>query len=103
MTTKRIVYTRPDGGVSIVIPAPRFIAMLIDSGATEDQAMAEVRLRDVPSDAANVEVMETALLPSSREFRDAWEQSPSGVVINPIKAQEILNRRAKTATPVTPA
>jgi hypothetical protein len=54
---KRIAYTRPDGGVSIVIPA---------SGVD----IAHIMAKDVPANASNVTVIEDA--PSDRSFRDAW-------------------------------
>ena len=74
MTTKRIVYTRPDGGVSVVVPAPNFVAEFPD----ETAAIASIRAKDVPVDATNVEVIEQAEIPTSRVFRNAWEKSGMG-------------------------
>ena len=88
--TKRIVYSRPDGGVSVVCPAPEYIEKLMVEGATEDEAIAIVQAKDAPPDATNIEVMEFASLPSSREFRNAWEKPGQGApVVAMAKAREI--------------
>lgn len=89
MTTKRIVYTRPDGGVSVVTPDPNYIAGLMAQGMTEEEAVADVRARDVPVGSTNVEVMEAASLPG-REFRNAWEKLGAGPpTVNMPKAKKI--------------
>lgn len=98
MTTKRIVYERPDGGVSIVCPAPRRIAELMASGMTEDEAVAVIQAKDVPADAANVEVMDRTQIPASREFRNAWEKPGAGApTIGMPKAREIHAQRIAVA------
>lgn len=87
---KVIVYSRPDGRVSVVNPAPRHIAELMAGGITEDEAIASVQAKDVPLDATNVEIMEQSLILTSREFRNAWEKSGAGVpTINMPKARII--------------
>lgn len=111
---KVIVYSRPDGGVSVVNPTPQYIAELIDGGMTEDEAISVVQAKDVPAGATNVEVMDKALILATREFRDAWEKLGAGVptinmsgarVIHAGKisrtrtrAVAILQRRADEAT-----
>jgi hypothetical protein len=64
---KHIAYTRPDGGVSVIVPAPK--AQRPDE--TEAEFMARVALA-VPPDASNV--TETDTLPS-RAYRNAWRLS----------------------------
>jgi len=97
MTTKRIVYSRPDGGVSIVCPAPQRIAELMADNMTEDEAVAVIQVKDVPGDATNVEVMERAQIPASREFRNAWEKPGTGApAVNMPKAREIHAERIAT-------
>ena len=94
MTTKRIVYTRPDGGVSIVVPAPGFVA----SFATEDEAIATIQAKDVPADATNVEVMDRAQIPALREYRNAWEKLGAGPpTVNMPKARLLHVERIDTA------
>ncbi len=97
MTTKRIVYSHPGGGVAVVCPAPNYIAQLMAEGKTEDEAIADVQAKDVPFDATNIEVIEIALLPN-REFRDAWEKMGIGTpVVNMPTAREIHAERIAIA------
>jgi len=85
-----IVYTRPDGGVSIVNLSPSAIAKRVAGGMTEDQAFAAIQAKSVPSDASNIEVTDQALIPVSREYRDAWEKPvASPIIINMPKARMI--------------
>lgn len=56
---KRIVYTRPDGGISVVIP-------------TGEVSLDTVLALDVPADATNVEVTDVTSVPNDRTFRDEW-------------------------------
>ena len=87
---KVIVYSRPDGGITVVHPAPKRIAELMGGGMTEDEAIAVVQAKSVPADATNVEVMDRALIPASREFRDAWEKNGAGPpTVSMAKARDI--------------
>ena len=76
MTTKRIVYTRPDGGVSVVAPAPDSIARF----KTEADAIAAVQAQNIPTDATNILECTVADIPIDRTFRDAWERDLVGAV-----------------------
>jgi hypothetical protein len=55
---KRIIFSRPDGGVSVVSPAP---------GVTIEQAML-----GLPVNADKVHVVDASAIPQDRYFRDAW-------------------------------
>lgn len=54
----KIIYTRPDGGVSIMSPA-------LDNTI-------ENSLRHVPEDATNVQIIDSSMVPTDRTFRNAW-------------------------------
>jgi hypothetical protein len=56
MTTQRIVYPTPEGGVAVIIPAESV----------------EAALKDVP-DGVAYEVVTTGEIPSDRTFRNAWK------------------------------
>ena len=56
---KRIVYTRPDGELSIIIP-------------TGEVDLARVLMRDLPADAVEWWECEASNIPTDRTFRDAW-------------------------------
>ena len=64
----RIVYTRPDGGISIMVPAPA--AQLADE--SDDAFVARIQAKDLPPDAINPRVVEDAEIPADRYFRNAW-------------------------------
>ncbi len=79
-----IIYTRPDGGVSVVHPAPEFLARF----DTDAEGMAAVRAKSVPKDAANVSEVPASKLPlrmnagKTQNLRDAWKwDSTSGRVV----------------------
>jgi hypothetical protein len=81
MTTKRIIYTRPDGGVSILQPSPNHIAELMAGGMTEEAAIASVQAKDVPAGSIDVEVIEKSLLTADRAFRNQWRRAGKGAPI----------------------
>lgn len=74
MTRRRIVYQRPDGGVSVVVPSPRYVAQLMAEGMSEAEAIAAVRAKDVPPDATDVAEADQDDIPTDRTFRDAWRR-----------------------------
>ena len=67
MATKRLIYTRPDGGVDMVEPAPEIMARF----ASEAEALAAVAARSVPKGAPYVVVEATELPPD--EDQEGWE------------------------------
>ena len=79
---KRIVYTRSDGGISVVIPVKH-----------DSEALALVLKNDVPDDAVNIKTVNVDLIPTDRTFRDAWEddstESPEPIKVNMPKARDI--------------
>lgn len=68
----RIVYTRKDGGVSIVQAVDKATLEKALGPMTAEEYEAHVRLRSIPEGALNVRDLEEADIPDSREFRDAW-------------------------------
>jgi len=92
MNEQRIVYTRPDGGVSVIIP-------------TGEVGIDELMSKVVPSDATGARKCTTTDLPD-RVFRDAWDDSnPEDFVgVNLDKAKEVAHgkRRAVRAEKFAP-
>ena len=80
---RRIIYTRPDDGVSIVCPA-------LDTD--EGLAAAQVKL---PADAINPKVVEFSAIPQDRTFRNAWQQNETLVQHEMVKAREIHRERLR--------
>ncbi len=82
---KRIVYTRLDGRISVINPAPEYVA----SFETEDEAMADLLIRDVPNDAVDAQIINEIDVPLNREFRNAWRQSTGVFSVDMPQAREI--------------
>lgn len=84
MSDKRIVFTRPDGGVSVIIPAP---------GVPFERV-----LQDVPADAIDPKEVEAVDLPSDRTFRSAWGRCPvKGCKVDLEKAKPIAHEKRRAA------
>ena len=60
---KRIIYPNPEGGVSIIIPAPEYL---------ETHTIEELATMQVPQ-GVPYKIINTSDVPSDRTFRDAWE------------------------------
>lgn len=120
---KAIAYTRPDGGVSVVHPAPnaRFlragpqrVVPAYEAGAlrdiatfeaferdhpeafaeTEDEFLARVIAKDVPTDATNARVLDVSDLPDAA-FRNAWSIEKDKVAVDMPKARAIHRDRLR--------
>lgn len=92
---KRIVYTRPDGGVSVVVPAPK--AKHADE--TEAEFLARISAA-IPQGASDITVCDEAEIPSDRTYRDAWERGSAALVtVSMTKAKEIQRGRLRDARP----
>jgi hypothetical protein len=61
--TQRIIYPNDDGGVSILIPTPEYLA---------EHTIEELAAKDVPA-GKPFKIVDVADIPSDRTFRDAWE------------------------------
>ena len=82
---KRIIYTRPDGGLSVVCPA-----LNTDEGLAAAQAK-------LPVDAINPKVVDFSAIPQDRTFRNAWRQNETLVQHDMVKAREIHRERLRQA------
>jgi hypothetical protein len=80
----RVCFTRPDGGVSIMSPAA-------------DVSLAQIMAEDVPIDATAVRLCDSAALPVSREFRNAWGDDGTSVTVSLAKARDIQKERIERA------
>lgn len=83
LDNRRIIFTRPDGGVSIVVPAV---------GATDDQLMS-----CVPPDSIGVEIVTANDIPSDRTFRDAWVAVGRSCEVDVEKAKVICHEKRRAA------
>lgn len=98
---KPIAYKRPDGGVSVIYPAPKkqlnkvLKQLLGKKRVTKVEYEAHVRERSIPEDAT--EVMDVDTIPEDRYFRNAWDIVDSKMVVDMPKAAEIHMTKIKSA------
>lgn len=92
---KCVVFTRADGGVSIITPNP-----YIDIQQHIDELIAkgDIDPVDVP------QIVNIADMPSDRKFRDAWTISGNKCVVDMAKGKEIAHakRREKRSAEFAP-
>ncbi|KKL98937.1 hypothetical protein LCGC14_1819420 [marine sediment metagenome] len=91
----RIVFTRGEGSVSIVGPAPEFVARF----PTEADALAAILAMDVPANAIDVEIVDKATIPTDHWFRNAWTRAVGGgpIDIDMAKARVIQAQKIEIA------
>jgi hypothetical protein len=82
---RKIIYTRPDGGVSVVSPAKNVDDPLQFS--EEDRINRAMLL--LPPEATNVQVVDEASLPKDRTFRNGWKQNGAAVEHDIEKCREL--------------
>jgi hypothetical protein len=61
--TQRIIYPNDDGGVSILIPTPEYLA---------EHTIEELAAKDVPA-GKPYKIVDVSEIPEDRTFRNAWE------------------------------
>ena len=80
---KRIVYMGPEGHACVVVPAK-------ECGLTIEQ----IAEKDVPK-GTPYRIVDAAIIPTDRTFRDAWVISGPGLVVDMPKAREIHRWRLR--------
>ena len=60
---QRIIYPNDEGGVSILIPTPEYLA---------EHTIEELAAKDVP-EGKPYKIVDVSEIPEDRTFRDAWE------------------------------
>lgn len=79
---KKIIYTRPDGGVSVVHPMGGY-------------SIEEVLAKDVPPDAINPQIVDESDIPSDKENRDCWKVGIGNIEIDALKLQEKNDKKSQ--------
>ena len=82
---RKIIYSRPDGGVSIVHPV---INTAGDEGMTEAQAEARA-WQKLPKDAGNPQWITEAEIPKDRAYRNAWTHGGNAIALDAVKVAAI--------------
>lgn len=103
MNMKKIMFTRADdGGLSVVIPAPKAGIEKVLGPLTQEQYENHVWDRSVPHNAINPRYVDEEGIPSTREFRNAWcDVTPEAKVdIDLVKAKDLqLNKMREERKP----
>jgi len=66
---RKIIFTRPDGGLSVVHPSRNTIGETL----TTDAEIEQRAWNKLPTDAINPKFVNASDIPTDRTFRDAWE------------------------------
>ena len=111
MMALRFAYTRPDGGTSIVIAAPKdtllhLIGAIDQFGEwtlTDENYKSHVMNRSIPDDATNVHELPDEWVAPSREFRDAWVNDGKAVSVDIDAAKAIKSGRLVKSGKMTQA
>lgn len=90
---RKIIYTRPDGGISVVGPVRNTVGETL----TTDEDIEQRAWNKLPADAINPQWVEDSSIPTDRTFRDAWSQSGTDIVVDMVRARDIQEKRIKTA------
>lgn len=83
---KKIIFTRPDGSLSVVHPVVNTMGEV--EGFTEEQALQRA-LAKLPADAINAQVVEPEAIPTDRTFRNGWKAGAGKVEHDMPKCREI--------------
>jgi hypothetical protein len=90
---KKIIYTRPDGGLSVVHPIIN--THPVPEDITEEQALKRAWDK-LPAEAINPRIVDVAAIPADRTFRDAWTFCVvKGTKVDMGKAREIHRDRLR--------
>ena len=87
---RKIIYTRPDGGVSVAHPVRNTIGETL----TTDAEIEQRAWNALPAYAINPQFVET--VPTDRTFRDAWKAGATGIEHDMPKAREIHKERLRS-------
>lgn len=97
---RKIIYTRPDGGLSVVTPIINTHA-LVDGklvpqpeDISEEQAIQRA-LAKLPADAVGVQVIDASLVPTDRTFRNAWKAGTGCIEHDMAKCRELHRNKLR--------
>lgn len=87
---KKIIYTRPDGGLSIVYPAPKSVIEEAQKRTlTDAEYEARVWEKSVPANAILPASIEDDVIPEDRYFRNAWKANANLIEVDLPKARDL--------------
>jgi hypothetical protein len=95
--TLRLAYSRPDGGVSIVVAAPKGVLEKALGPLTDQEYFRHVWERSIPSDAIDPEVLPDDWTPpdTDRTYRNAWVKTNERIAVDMPKARNIHREKLR--------
>ena len=98
---RKIIYTRQDGGLSVVTP-------IINTHPTREnvtEAEAEQRAwNKLPKDAINPRFVAVSEIPTDRTNRNCWRDTGTSIVVDPVPTAEVKQQEivaVEQANPIT--
>lgn len=83
---KAIIWTRPDGGVSVTYPVRNTVGeTLVTDDEIEQRALRLISRRS----PANPVFVDVAAIPTDRTFRGAWKQNGSAIEHDMVKCRDL--------------
>jgi hypothetical protein len=87
---RKIIFTRPDGGISVVHPVRNTLGETLTTDADIEQRAWD----KLPEDAINPQFVEADAIPTDRTFRNAWKDE-GGIKVDMGKAKDITKDRLR--------
>lgn len=91
---KKIIYTRPDGGLSVVHPVINTFPKREE--ITEEEAFQRA-WKALPLDAINPQAIKESDVPTDRTFREAWSHGGNSVSLEMNKCRAIHRDRMRVS------
>ena len=90
---RKIIFTRPDGGLSVVHPSRNTIGETLTTDAEIEQRAWD----KLPVDAISPMFVDESAIPTDRTFRNAWEHNGDSITQNITKAKSIAHDKRRQA------
>ena len=87
---RKITFTRPDGGLSVVHPVRNTLGETLTTDAEIEQRAWD----KLPEDAINPQFVKADAIPTDRTFRNAWEDN-GGINVNMPKVKDLTKDRLR--------
>ena len=87
---RKIIFTRPDGGLSVVHPVRNTLGETLTTDAEIEQRAWD----KLPADAINPQLVDASVIPADRTFRNAWKDE-GGITVDMPKAVSITKDRLR--------
>ena len=87
---RKIIFTRTDGGISLVYPVRNTLGETLTTDAEIEQRAWD----KLPEDAINPQFVDETEIPTDRTFRNAWKDE-GGIKVDMVKAKDLTKDRLR--------